>query len=149
MSPFVFSKYKEECRSTALTCLKHDGQQKWFHPRTAVNLQTCESAMSLPAHSVRWRSASSLHHGQMLVRARGSVVSDCLAHSWHLLHIREKCLIQCSPRLTSEADRDLSSLALAVNSQHTGWYLRRLSPKVGTSVFIDLFPIMPSGEQWF
>ncbi len=25
----------------------------------------------------------------------------------------------------------------------------RLSPRVGTSVFIDLIPITPAGEQWF
>ena len=25
----------------------------------------------------------------------------------------------------------------------------RLSPRAGTSVFIDLIPITPSGEQWF
>ncbi len=33
----------------------------------------------------------------------------------------------------------------------THWFVsqERLSPRAGTSVFIDLIPIMPSGERWF
>ncbi len=33
----------------------------------------------------------------------------------------------------------------------THWLVsqERLSPRAGTSVFIDLFPITPSGEWWF
>ena len=33
----------------------------------------------------------------------------------------------------------------------TRWLVsqERLSPRAGTSLFIDLFPITPSGEQWF
>ena len=33
MSPFVQNKYKKDSVLNALLGFKHDGQQKWFHPR--------------------------------------------------------------------------------------------------------------------
>ncbi len=43
-----------------------------------------------------------------------------------------------------------NSLSIVVISQtHRLASQERLSPRAGTSVFIDLIPITPSGEQWF
>ena len=44
---------------------------------------------------------------------------------------------------------NFSGLGVVISQTHRLVSQERLSPKAGTSVFIDLIPIMPSGEQWF
>ncbi len=41
------------------------------------------------------------------------------------------------------------SQTVVISQTHRLVSQERLSPRAGTSVFIDLVPIMLSGEQWF
>ena len=66
--------------------------------------------------------------------------------------IQQSCCtnLQNPPLAGKPTDKPKDRQIIVVISQ-THWLVsqERLSPRAGTSVFIDLFPITPSGEWWF